>query len=88
MGKHNINRWIFEIPLGDVQVEKEIKITGKPQCLLCGKLISGKTTNYVHLLNNGMLVSSDEDFENSLGLFEVGNECKNRLPNNFIFSNK
>ena len=42
----------------------------------------------VHLLTNGNLVSSDEDFDNSQGMFPVGNECKNKLPNNFIFKAK
>ena len=85
---HNINRWIFEIPLEDVQDKShDFSHQHSEECLLCGKGMKD-VKQLVHLLTNGNLVSSDEDFDNSQGMFPVGNECKNKLPNNFIFKAK
>ena len=84
--KHDIHRWIFEIPLEDVQNIEDTNTQAECECLLCGKSMKeDKVKQLVHLLTNGNLVSSDQDFDNSQGFFPVGNECKNKLPNNFIF---
>jgi hypothetical protein len=82
--EHNIHRWIFEIPLNDVQ-DSGIDQDGKNPCICCGKEIKNPKY-FVHLLTTGNLVSSEEDFEDSQGLHPIGSECKNRLPNNFIFT--
>ena len=81
--KNNLNRWIFEIPLDDIS-EPDATQDGVNPCICCGKEI--KQTKYVvHLLTNGNLISSDQDFDNSQGLHPIGNTCKNKLPNNFYF---
>lgn len=87
---NKLNRWIFQIPLEDVQ--NILPFTkDKPnseKCLLCGKTLkSNSKVFWVHLLTNGNLVSSDEEFDNSQGLFLIGSECKNKLPNNFYWDN-
>lgn len=79
-----INRWIFEIPLRDVQDEKVSNVT--EECICCGRKI--KSLKYfVHLLTNGNLVSSDQEFASNedQGFFNIGSECIKRLPNNFYF---
>ena len=81
---NDINRWIFQIPVSDVQSYKD-DVTIKHCCFLCGKRINGVEKYAVHLLTNGNLISSDQDFDNSQGFFPIGAECKNKLPNNFIF---
>lgn len=80
----NINRWIFQIPLSDVQNPEVNNVTN--ECICCGKKI--KVPKFtVHLLTNGNLVSSEEQFaENEdQGFFNIGSECTKRLPNNFYF---
>lgn len=81
---NGINRWFFEIPLSDVQNEQMPETEHSDSCICCGKRIK-EVKQYVHLLTNGNLVSIDDDVENSQGMFPIGNECKNRLPNNFYF---
>lgn len=82
--KRDINRWVFQIPLSDVSTTDE-DTTVRHCCFLCGKTIIGYNKHLVHYLTNGNLVSSDQNFENSQGFFPIGSECKNKLPNNFIF---
>jgi len=86
--KHNINRWLFEIPASDVRDDKDDLENGKNPCFCCGKEIKEKNgkPSFVHLLTNGNLVSTDQEFDNDQGFFPIGNECKKRLPNNFIFT--
>lgn len=82
---NNINRWIFEIPLSDVR-DDGVDNTDVGECICCGKHL--KNAKYsVHLLTNGNLVSTDQKFseDEDQGFFSIGNECKNRLPNNFTF---
>jgi hypothetical protein len=81
--KIDINQWIFEIPLDDIQ-KKDYTEDGDNPCICCGKQIENPDY-YVHLLNTGMLVSSDADFQESQGLYPIGTTCKNKLPNNFYF---
>ena len=83
--KPDIHRWIFEIPLDDVKTTDKDTTISKC-CFLCGKKIA-EEKQWVHYLENGNLVSSPEDFDNDQGFFPIGNECKNKLPNNFIFTN-
>ena len=81
----NIYRWVFEIPLEDVQTGNYAPTSQNP-CLLCGKEI--KSNHFlVHLLTNGNLVSTDAAFDEKedQGFFAIGSNCKNRLPNNFYF---
>ena len=77
--------WIFQIPLSDIKKERKVKsIQPKNPCICCNNEI--KTTKYVvHLLENGNLVSSDQEFQESQGFFPIGVKCKNKLPNNFYF---
>jgi hypothetical protein len=83
----DLHRWIFHIPLSDVQNPDTQEYLGEGHaCLLCGKKIKNEVKHWVHMTTNLELVSSAEEFDNSQGFFAVGNECKNRLPNNFIFS--
>ena len=81
----NINRWIFQIPLDDIRESYRFTETGET-CICCGKSIK-QVRYYVHLLTNGNLVSSDQQFgqEEDQGFFPIGNACKNKLPNNFYF---
>lgn len=81
---YNINQWIFQIPLEDVQEDSYDEFGNPRPCICCGKEIK-ETKYWVHMLTNGNLVSSDEDFENSQGFFPIGNACKKKLPNNFYF---
>lgn len=85
MKKHNINRWVFEIPVEDIQVEDYDETKNENPCICCNKLIK-EDKWVVHMLTNGNLVSSDQEFENSQGFFPIGNACKNKLPNNFYFN--
>lgn len=76
-------QWIFQIPLEDVRTSSNVG----DGCFLCGKKLKSKRYQ-VHLLTNGNLVSSDESFDNSQGFFDIGSECKNKLPNNFYFDSE
>ena len=82
---NNINRWIFQIPLSDVR-DANVFSTDVAECICCGKRLKSPKFS-VHLLTNGNLVSSDQEFneKEDQGFFGIGSECKNRLPNNFIF---
>jgi len=79
---------IIEIPLEEVQTEfaKNKNTCKESECLICGKEIK-KYSNYnqVQLLTNGNIVSTDEDLENSQGLFKVGLECRKKLVIKFYF---
>lgn len=79
---HKLDRWIFQIPLSDVQTEQP---HNSFCCLLCGKQIKTESPLQVQLLDNGNLVSTSEFISNSQGFFIIGNECKKRIPNNFYF---
>lgn len=84
----DLNQWLFEIDLSDIRAEDyEDKGGEKEPCICCGKKIN-KPKYYVHLLTNGNLISSQEDFDNSQGTFPIGATCKNKLPNNFYFTSK
>ena len=85
--KNDINRWVFEIPLDDVQVDNhQDKETGDNPCICCGKDVN-QPKFMVHLLTNGNLVSTDQEFneKEDQGFFPIGSDCKNKLPNNFTF---
>lgn len=81
----DINKWIFEIPLQDIQNKRMPNIEAENSCICCGKEIK-EPKQFVHLLTNGSIVSSDQPFDNDQGFFPIGNECKNRVPNNFYFN--
>jgi len=84
MKKHDINRWIFEIPLEDIQ--KPYEDSGHTNtCICCGKKI--RQNKYCVHLVNGNLVSTDQPFasDEDMGFYPIGNSCKNQLPNNFYF---
>lgn len=84
--KYDINRWIFEIPSTDIISVNYPEQESSNCCFCCGKKIKGESY-YVHLLTNGNIVSTDQEFspEDDQGFFPIGNECKNKVPNNFIF---
>lgn len=82
--KYDINRWIFEIPSTDIINENYPDSEPQKSCFCCGGSIK-QNKYFVHLLTNGNIVSSDEDFDNSQGYFHIGSCCKNKVPNNFIF---
>lgn len=77
--------WVYRLDLDEVQ-EADVDINlAVPQCLLCGKPIENQEF-FVHLLNTNDLVStSDGNFKDSQGFFNVGPCCKNRLPEEFVF---
>lgn len=82
--ENTINKWIFQIPLEDVQNDQVNNVTD--ECICCGKKVS-HPKYVVHLLTNGNLVSSDQPFAESedQGFFNIGSECIKKLPNNFYF---
>lgn len=87
--ENDIYKWHFEIDLQDVQSEDyydNLERYGEHEntCLLCGKRIKNEQ-QHVRLLTNGSLVSHLEELDNCQGLFYVGNDCKKKLPNNFVF---
>lgn len=76
----------IEVSLYELQTTKarneDITVTGG--CAICGKPIKDENNAlYIHLLTNGNIVSSFEDFENSQGCFPVGSECAKKLIINF-----
>lgn len=81
--KNDINRWVFEIPVDDVKTTSDdTTVTGG--CFLCGRKLRGPRYA-IHLLTPGILVSSDQEFDNDQGFFDIGSECRKRIPNNFYF---
>jgi hypothetical protein len=85
---NNIHRWIFQIPTADVQTtEEDTTVTGG--CFLCGKPLK-EEKYFVHLLTNGNLVSTPDEFDENedMGCFPIGSECRKRLPNNFYWEDK
>jgi hypothetical protein len=80
---------IIEIPLSELQTEMGHRKNSKGNnpCLICGKEIKkGSKHKYVHLLENGNIVSySESDIEGSQGLFPVGLECAKKLVIHFSF---
>lgn len=82
--KIDLNQWLFEIPLEDIQGDNYQETGNDNPCVCCGKEV--KSPKYtVHLLTTGNLISSQEDFSESQGFFPIGNTCKNKIPNNFYF---
>lgn len=82
--KHDINRWIFEIPLEDIRNEDYNERGSENPCVCCGKHIKNKKY-FVHMIEPAILVSTEEPFDNDMGFFPIGVSCKNKLPNNFYF---
>jgi len=86
MSKPDINKWIFEIPLVDIQENYKDEGFNTP-CICCGKDLKNPKYN-VHMVND-FLVSTEEPFSvnEDMGFYPIGNSCKNKLPNNFYFKN-
>ena len=84
--KKDINQWVFKIPLADIQEETYNETGNDNPCICCGKEVKNEKY-YVHLLTNGNLVSTNEEFADGedQGTFPIGTACKNKLPNNFYF---
>jgi hypothetical protein len=81
----DLNQWLFEIPLEDIQDEAADGGPFATSCICCGrKVVNPKYL--VHLLTNGNLISSAEAFDNSQGFFIIGASCRGKLPNNFYFN--
>ena len=82
----NFNRWIFQIPIEDVRNSDVYNTDPLEECFCCGKKVKNPTY-VIHLLTSGHLVSTLEPFDEreDQGFFTIGNDCKNRLPNNFTF---
>ena len=79
---------IIEYPLDQLQTEKakNMDISTSSCCCICGKPIKeGQTSKMVQLLENGNIVSSDQDFANSQGFFPVGADCAKKLVVKFAF---
>ena len=78
---------IIEIPLSELQTPKakSMDITKSKCCCICGKPVSDINYSMVHLLTNGNIVSSDQDFAESQGFFPVGNDCAKKLVIKFSF---
>lgn len=87
MRKYNINRWIFKIPLEDIQVYYKDDDKINNPCICCGKEV--KNTKYTVHLVNGDLVSTDQPFADNedMGFYPIGSSCKEKIPNNFYFNN-
>lgn len=84
--KHDINRWIFDIPLSDIRVpDYDDQLTKEP-CICCGKEVRNPKY-HVHLLTSGQLVSTAEPFaeDEDQGFHVIGTACRLKLPNNFTF---
>lgn len=87
--KKGIQR-VIEIPLEEVQsplYDKNLPGChgGKNPCIICGKEVKPGTGKMVQLLTNGNIVSSDQDFENSMGFHPVGSNCAKKLVIHFAF---
>ena len=55
-------------------------------CFLCGRAIDIDKAKNIHLLCDGRIVDSGDDFgSNDQGFFPVGPECSKKLPKNFLF---
>lgn len=79
---------IIEIPLSEVQTKRgrENANSGNNPCLICGKEIGPSQTKYVHLLENGNIISYDgHDIEGSQGFFAIGKDCAKKLVIKFSF---
>ena len=82
---------LVQIPLESVQTTSYHKNLAKygndsDTCICCGKRVKNyPSCKYVQLLTNGNLISSDQDFDNSQGLFPVGNDCAKKLVVSFAF---
>lgn len=84
MAKRDINRWVFHIPLEDIQ--ENYKDKGHDQeCICCGKGVS-IIKHVVHVVGSD-IVSTDQPFspDEDLGFHPIGESCKLNLPNNFYF---
>lgn len=81
---YDLNRWIFEIPLEDIQ-DPDKEDMGKEPCICCGK-DTKKPKYWVHVVA-GNLVSTADAFgdDEDMGFYPIGPKCKNKLPNNFYF---
>lgn len=78
---------VVQIPLESVQTGTAKTESPNPgHCIICGKKIKDlDNAKRVHLLTNGNIISSAEDFDNSQGVFEVGPECAKNLIIKFAF---
>jgi hypothetical protein len=78
---------VVQIPLESVQTDWAKENGVRPDhCLICGKKIKNPdSAKTVHLLTNGNLISSSEDFEDSQGGFPVGADCAKRLVVRFAW---
>ena len=81
---------VVEIPLDDVRSndysKNEKKCKGCDPCLICGKPIKNiSKAKQIQLLTNGNIVSSNQEFDNSQGLFYVGSDCAKKLVIDFTF---
>lgn len=72
-------------PLHMYQKDTYDECIGENPCIICGKDTGLNPKYWVHLLTNGDLISSDEDFDNSQGFFPIGIECKKKLRGQFVF---
>lgn len=78
----NFIQSVVEVSLYSLQTDKakKVDITVTGNCAICNKPIKDESkAQYVHLLTNGNIVSSFEDFDNSQGCFPVGPECAKKL---------
>lgn len=87
--KNTIHAYV-EINLDDLRSDdfykNERKYGNDDTCIICGKPIKNlDTAKQVHLLENGCLVSTREDMQNSQGFHYVGSDCAKRLIVNFAF---
>ena len=59
---------------------------GGDPCFLCGRAVNHETSKNIHLLCDGRIVDSNDDFgSNDQGFFPVGPECSRKIPKNFLF---
>lgn len=84
MANRDINRWVFHIPLEDIQEGRKSR-GYEQECICCGKKLN-TVKHLVHIVGSD-IVSTDEPFsdDEDLGFHPIGESCKLNLPNNFYF---
>jgi hypothetical protein len=57
----------------------------KEPCFLCGRPVDHDKAKFIHLLTDGTIVDSDDNFgDRDQGSFPIGPECQKKLPKNFL----
>lgn len=75
------------IKIADVDRTEDAKDRqGDDFCWLCGRKVSKKGIWWIHQTTSGYLLPTDNDLDfgtESQGFFQIGSECRNKLPKGF-----